>query len=212
MSHTTPFAEGHVVHLLQHWGDGGPPAELRVKPPLGSSARVALTVLLSAVTAFGLFLLVILWTHPTPGWWFTVLFTVMIGGLLLALWASYRVALRSGADRQRAAVRWIEIRDAARSSPGVIVNRTVNTSDDGSVSSFELVVRTDPGLTVAGVWRPRSVLQSGSVRSLLQPQVPGVGAVARVWRVAEAEPLVIEVLDPTVAADAGASGVDKYVD
>lgn len=210
MSGSAPSPEGHVVHLLQHWGQAAPPASLRVKRKLGPSARVALVLVLSVAAILCLASIIALWTNPTPGWWFSLLFTVMLGGLCLALWGAYFGAVRSGADRERAAARWTETLGAVRARSGVVSARSVGTTEDGSVSQFTLTVRTEDGATVAGVWRPRTK------RPLLQSQVPGVGASARVWSVpaaaTTAEPLVIEVLDPTVAADAATSGADKYVD
>lgn len=198
------------MHLLQHWGDAVPPDGLRLRPKLGSTARILLGVLVAIAAALGAFMIVLLWVTPTPGWWFSVLFTVMITGLLLGLCVAYIGAVRSGAEREAAAARWVATIGEVRPTSGVVVARDVGTSDDGSVSRFELTVRTEHGTTVTGVWRPRS-----ATRSLLQPQVPGVGGRARIWRVDGAtddEPLVIEVLDPTVATDVAGSGVDKYVD
>lgn len=198
------------MHLLQHWGDAVPPVGLRIRPKLGLTTRILLGVLLAIATAAGSFMVILLWVLPTPGWWFSLLFTIIIAGLLLGLCFGYAGALRSGVEREAASARWAATFSAVRPSSGVVVARDVGTSEDGSVSRFDLTVRTEHGATVTGVWRPRS-----SNRSLLQPQVPGVGGRARIWRIDGAtdfEPLVIEVLDPTVATDVAGSGVDKYVD
>lgn len=51
--------------------------------------------------------------------------------------------------------------------------------------------------------------------SLLQSQVPGVGAAVRVWRSDRApatDPLVIEAIDPSATPNAVAPGLDTYVD
>ena len=210
MSGSAPSSEGHVVHLLQHWGEAAPPASLRVKRKLGPAARIALVLVLIIAAICCIAGIVALWTNPTPGWWFSLLFTVMLAGLCLALWGAYFGAMRSGTDRERAAARWTQTLGDVRARSGVVVARSVGTSEDGSVSQFTLTVRTEDGATVEGVWRPRTT------RPLLQSQVPGVGASARVWSIpaaaTTAEPLVIEVLDPTVVADAATTGVDKYVD
>lgn len=197
------------MHVLQHWGDTRPPAELRIRPRLAPAAIIALAVLLSAEAVLSLYLIVVLWTTPTPGWWFSLLFSIMLVGMTLGFWAGFIVAMQAGAGRERASARWTETVHAVRDSPGVIVSRDVATSDDGSVLRFELTVRTSQASTVTGTWRPRSA----SPR-LLQSQVPGVGASARVWRVGAAadEPAVIEALDPTVTAHADGSGIDKYAD
>lgn len=198
------------MHLLQHWGRAVPPVDLRIRPKLGLTARILLGVLLAIAAAVGSFMVILLWVMPTPGWWFSLLFTLIIAGLLLGLCVGYAGALRSGAEREAASARWVATLSAVRPSSGVVVARDVGTTEDGSVSRFEVTVRTEYGTTVTGVWRPRS-----ATRSLLQPQVPGVGGRARIWRIegaTDAEPLVIEVLDPTVATDVTGSGVDKYVD
>lgn len=70
-------------------------------------------------------------------------------------------------------------------------------------------VETDRAI-VHGTWRSRT-----SPAELLQPQVPGMGASARVWRLengADSAPLVIEVQDPTVVAQGPGATVSKYVD
>lgn len=201
-------AEGHVVHLLQRWDDSAP-AGLRITPKLRVPAQVALIVVLILAAALGIAGILMLWMFPTPGWWFSLLFTVMIGGLVVAVWAVFFAALRSGTERERASARWIETFDAVRSTTGVVVERHVNTIEDGTVAAFELTVRTEHGATVAGTWRPRTS------RQLLQPQVPGVGSAVRVWSIpdaAAADPLVIEALDPTVIAGAADESADKYAD
>jgi len=207
MSTATPSLDGHVVHLLQHWGDAAAPETLRIRPRLGSASRAALAVLLFIASAIAVFLIAILWVFETPGWWFSLLFTVMIGGLTCALWFGYIGAIRSGVRRENAIARWAEL--AVRASDGVIVARDVVTSDDGSVPRFELTVRTELGTVMSGQW----VAQHG--RYLLQPQVPGVGSPVRVWRDEQGldtDPLVIEALDPTVVTGAGGEHISKYLD
>lgn len=201
--------EGHVVHLLQRWDDVRAPESLRIKPRLSPAIRLLLAALLAVASSLAGYFILMLWVLETPGWWFSLLFTVMIGGLTLGLWAGYLGALRSGVRREQASARWQEIAPAVRFVPGVITSRNVITGDDGSVPRFELTVRTESGTVVSGTWRPRAA------RYLLQPQVPGVGTSVRVWSVAPqtgVEPLVIEVLDPTVVSPGDKGGVNKYVD
>jgi hypothetical protein len=130
-------------------------------------------------------------------------------GLVVVMWAVFFAALQSGAERERASARWIETLDPIRPSTGVVVERHVNTIEDGTVAALELTMRTEQGVTVVGTWRPRST------RPLLQPQVPGVGSSVRVWSIpdaAAADPLVIAALDPTVIPGAAGESADRYAD
>jgi len=209
MSTSTP-RDGHVVHLLQHWGDAAAPVSLRLKPKPSAASRIALGLLVTAAAVLAVYLILILWIFETPGWWFSLIFTVMVGGFALGIGLAYREALRSGVRREQASARWAEILGEVRASPGIVVSRDVATREDGAVPRFELRVKTEHGTLVAGEWRPQP-----SARSLLQSQVPGVGAHVRVWRAErspDSDPLVIEVLDPTVAPDADPSSLPKYPD
>ena len=209
MSISTP-RDGHVVHLLQHWGDAAAPMSLRVKPKLGSGSRMALGLLVTVAAALAVYLILILWIFETPGWWFSLIFTVMVGGFALGIGLAYVEALRSGVRRERASARWAEILSEVRGSTGIVVSRDVATREDGAVPRFALTVRTERGALVTGEWRPQP-----SANSLLQSQVPGVGAHVKVWRAErspDSDPLVIEVLDPTVAPDADPSSLPKYPD
>jgi len=209
MSTATP-PDGHVVHLLQHWGDSLAPVSLRTRPKLSPTSRVILAVLLVMTALVAVYLVVTLWTLETPGWWFSLLFTVIILGLTFGLWFGFVEALRSGARREQASSRWTEIREAVSSSPGVLVSRNVVTSEDGTVPRFDVTVRTADGSLVTAIWNPQS-----SSRYLLQSQVPGVGSTVRVWRNEsgpDLDPLVIEVLDPTVLGGADGTGVSQYAD
>lgn len=210
MPDAPPPAEGHVVHLLQHWGDGAAPPSLRLRPRLGPGVRIALALLLTAGAAIAVSLVVVLWTFPTPGWWFSLLFTVMVGGLALGSWAGFIAGLRTGQERERASAAWLERSARARASSGVVVSRETATSESGTVMRFQLTATTEGGATVRGTWRP----QPGA-SSLLQPQVPGVGSPVRVWGIeprSDADPVVIEVLDPTVTSPSDGPDISKYVD
>jgi hypothetical protein len=209
MSTSTP-PDGHVVHLLQHWGDDAAPVSLRLKPKLSSASRIGLGVLVAVAAALAVCLILILWIFETPGWWFSLIFTLMVGGFALGIGVAYVEALRSGVRREQASARWAEILSEVRGSPGIVVSRDVATREDGAVPRFALTVRTERGDLVTGEWRPQP-----SANSLLQSQVPGVGAHVRVWRVEgspDSDPLVIEVLDPTVAPDTDPSSLPKYPD
>ena len=209
MSTSTPPLDGHVVHLVQHWGDAAAPVSLRLRPKLSSTVRIALGVLVTVAAALAVYLILILWILETPGWWFSLIFTVMIGLFAMGITFGYVESLRSGVRREQASARWAEIVGIVRANSGVVTAREVATREDGSVPRFGLTVRTERGAVVTGAWR------SQSARSLLQSQVPGVGAHVRIWRNEhgpDTDPLVIEVLDPTVAADAESSHIPKYLD
>jgi len=83
-----------------------------------------------------------------------------------------------------------------------VLARDIRLTEDGSVSSYDLTVMLGDGSTLRGRGSPRTA----SSRPLLQSQVPGVGAEARVWRVVEvgvdpsAAPVVIQAADPSVVA------------
>lgn len=206
MSSSTTAPVGHVVHLLHYWGDATPPESLRLKSRLSMGSRAALWVALLAASALGSYLLIALWTSLTPGWWFNLIFTVMIGCFVIGGWVVFADALRSGVRREAASARWSETNGVARATEAIVTERDVVTSDSGDVPSFTLTVKTGDGQTVTAQWRP----QPHSRRWLLQSQIPGVGSRARVWQAENAGPLVIEVLDATVGADVGPADVPKY--
>ena len=185
--------QGHVVHLLEQWGDGTPPADLRTAGAMKALTRAVLAVLLVVASIVTVVLVWVLWTNETPGWWFSLLFTLFLVGMAVALWAVCAAAIRTGRERAVARTRWSESLGRVRYTPGTIVARDVSTIEDGTVSAFELTV--DAGDRLTAEWRPRFV------KPLLQTQVPGVGAAVRVWRSPDApadHPLVVEALDPSV--------------
>ena len=197
--------QANVVHLLQQWGDESPPADLRLGGAMKPGARAALAVALAVESLAACFLVWVLWTNETPGWWFSLLFTVFLAGISVALWAVYASAIRTGSERALAQAVWTESLGSARPTAGTVIARDVSTTDDGSVSSFDLTVLA--GSQLQGTWQRRTA----SARLLLQTQVPGVGAAVRVWSASGApagSPSVIEVLDPTVVP--GAAGLEKY--
>ncbi|UKA58622.1 hypothetical protein [Arthrobacter sp. FW306-2-2C-D06B] len=97
---------------------------------------------------------------------------------------------------------WNWMRATVRPVRGTVASRNVGLSEDGGVSSFALTIRTgEPGIaSFEAGWKP----PAGSP-DLLQSQVPGIGAEARVWVPGQSQtgqPLfVVEVVDPTVALD-----------
>lgn len=149
MANSMPSVAGRVVHLLQLWGDAVPPEGLRIKPRIGSAARALLALLLIAASVLAVFAIVILWTFETPGWWFSLLFTVTFAGLVFGLWVGFVGALQSGVVREQATIRWAEIVETVRPSSGTVVARDVATREDGSVHRFTLTVMTEDRAT----WR-----------------------------------------------------------
>lgn len=189
---------GQVVVLLERWPDPVPPAELPIRGAMRTGARATLALLLVLATLVGAGTLVPLWTTPTPGVWFSLMFTVFIAALVVVLWLVYVGALAHSGMRVRARDRWRAAAGCIERIDATVAARTVSTIEDGGVDRFELVVHTGAGLASALWERPTS-------RSpmLLQTQVPGVGATARVWRIRDADPddpLVVQVLDPSVVA------------
>ena len=153
-------------------------------------------------------MLIALWTSLTPGWWFNLIFTVMIVCLVIGGWVVFVDALRSGVRREAASARWSETHTSAHATEAIVTERDVVTSDNGDVPSFTLTVKTADGEMVSAQWRP----QPHARRWLLQSKIPGVGSRARVWRsgAASADPLVVEVIDATVGANVGPADVPKH--
>ncbi|MEJ7650531.1 MAG: hypothetical protein WKF57_16080 [Nakamurella sp.] len=163
--------EAHVVHLVQYWDDGVVPSTLRVRPRASVGARVVLRVLMGVLVVAAAVPIVILWTFPTPGWWFSLMFTVVIGMLVVGCWAGFLGSLRRGRSREWAVGRWAELLPAVRPSPGIVLTRDVATREDGAVARFSLTVASRDGSRATGVWQPQFSMRG----TLLQSQVPGVG-------------------------------------
>ncbi|OZB82661.1 MAG: hypothetical protein B7X41_15960 [Microbacterium sp. 14-71-5] len=191
---------GQVVVLVERWPDPVPPAELPLRGAMRPGARAVFVVLLLLATVAGAGAIVLLWTTPTPGLWFSLLFTVLIAALVVVLWVVHVGSLAYSAERVRAHARWRGAAGRIDRLDGTVRARTVSTIEDGGVDRFELVVDTAEGPLLAA-WE-RATARSPM---LLQTQVPGVGARARIWRIREAgadAPLVIEVRDPSVVSPA----------
>lgn len=137
--------EAHVVHLVQYWDDGVVPSTLRVRPRASVGARVVLGVLMGVLVVAAAVPIVILWTFPTPGWWFSLMFTVVIGMLVVGCWAGFLGSLRRGRSREWAVGRWAELLPAVRPSPGIVLTRDVATREDGAVARFSLTVASRDG-------------------------------------------------------------------
>jgi hypothetical protein len=190
---------GHIVHLLERLDAvETAPESLQLPKRMGLPGRVVFAVVGLVATVAAAAALVLLWTDETPGWWFNLIFTVMIGGIPVALWAILIGSIQDAGTERALQQTWHAHRHRARAEHGTVSDRRIALSDDGSVSSFDLVVTLGGGQPLSGSWRPRN----SSSRPLLQTQVPGVGTPVRVWLVADASasasPVVIEVADPTV--------------
>ncbi|QKV80579.1 hypothetical protein [Amycolatopsis sp. Hca4] len=196
MAESNSVSAGQVVVLVDRWPDPAPPVELPVRGPLRTTSRAVLLVLLVLCAVGGVEASVLLWTEPTPGWWFSLLFTLVFTALVVVLWIAYFAAVARSAERTRARARWAEATDRIELLEGRVCARTVSTIEDGGVDSFTLVVDTEKG-RVCAMWE-RATSRSPM---LFQAQVPGVGARARVWRLQDADgdaPIVIEVRDPSL--------------
>ncbi|MBO9626554.1 MAG: hypothetical protein J7484_09295 [Microbacterium sp.] len=191
-----PPTAGHVARFVEPGATAAPPTRLPVIPSLRRGGAITIGLLLTLAAVVCAVLIVTLWTEPTPGWWFSALFSVMIAGLLLAAWAAFIAALRDGGARTIAREQWERAKTTPVATAGLITARQVSTLEDGTVDAFEITVALDDGGYVRSVWhRP-----SARARGILQPQVPVVGGHVRVWRMpgAPAEwPHVVDVTDPS---------------
>lgn len=194
------YADGHVIHLVSKLqpAPGQAPAALGLPRRLGPAGRAWFALANTVVSAAAAGALFLLWTRPTPGLWFQLLFTVMLVGLAAAPWAILAGSIRQANVERGLQATWRDIAGRASAVEARVIERDWTLSEDGSVASFALTVRTADAASLRGRWRPED-----ASHGLLQAQVPGVGAVVRVWRVADAPagaPLVIEAADPSVVA------------
>ncbi|MFC6355751.1 hypothetical protein [Luethyella okanaganae] len=191
---------GHVVHLLSTFGfPPTPPETLRFERRMGSIGRVLMALVLTVGTALFAGSLYILWTEETPGWWFDLLFSLMLIGLPVALWVAYFAAIREADEEIRMQEQWAVARAEARLIHGHVMSRDVRVAEDGTVNSFILTLGLADASRLVAKWRP----PRESPRYILQTQVPSVGAEAHVWLLGEAtpdRPLVAEVVDPSVVS------------
>ncbi|MBB6407226.1 hypothetical protein [Arthrobacter sp. AZCC_0090] len=195
---------GHVVHLLERLdAPASAPQSLLLPKHLGPRGRVIFAFVNVIVTIAAVFALYFLWrSEESPGWWFNLIFTVMIGGIPAVLWA---ILIGTGEEARfdhALQAKWDQSRHDAGAEWGRVLARDIRLTENGSVSSFDLTVTLDDGSTLRGRWRPEKATRV----SLLQSQVPGVGAEVRVWRIVEAGvdpsniPVVIQAADASVVA------------
>lgn len=128
--------------LVEHEFPPEPPAHLPVRPALSWTVRVVLVALLVLASLVGVSVIVPLWVMTTPGWWFSMLFTVLTAALVSVLWLGFAGAVTHSAERERARARWAEAAGRVEQLTGVVVSRTVSTIEDGRVDSFEVGVAT----------------------------------------------------------------------
>lgn len=185
---------GRVVRFVEALDEAAPPERLPVPHRMPPVARVVVALLLAIGTAGGISGIVLLWTEETPGWWFSALFTVFIGALVIVAWVAFAGSIRVAGDERAAAAAWQATLGGVRSEPGTIAGRGVRLGEEGGVNAFEVTVTptaTD-GTTVTARWEP-----GNGIRTLLQPQVPGIGSAVLVWRADAGGPVVVDVTDPT---------------
>ncbi|USQ80155.1 hypothetical protein NF556_00375 [Ornithinimicrobium faecis] len=185
---------GHIVRFVDRLDHPTtPPAELPVPRRVNGAGRVLVGIALAAAAVGSTLVIRTLWTEGSPGWWFSALFTVFIALVALGLGIAYVGWLRRIGEERSASAAWRAAIAGVRGEPGTVTHRDVRLGEDGDVLGITMTVRTAGGAVVGASWRP-----TGEVRRLLQPQVPGVGSSARVWRAPGAGPVLVDVLDPTV--------------
>lgn len=187
----------HLVEGLDSTESATAPEVLRLPRRLGTGGRVAFA-LVNVVAAVSAALgIVLLWREETPGWWFSALFSVLLGALALVLWLAFFGSIAAAREDRAAQEAWAAVREHAVPEPGRVVTRRVGLAEEGTPTSFELDVALASGDVQTAHWR----LERASQR-MLQTQVPAVGAPARVWRASADAPVVIEVADPSRYDDA----------
>ncbi|WP_144064262.1 hypothetical protein [Leucobacter sp. OAMLP11] len=185
-----------VVRFVAALDPAAPPQELPLPRRLGGLGRAILALVFAAATQLGTVGAVELWTMPTPGTWFSVLFTVFIAALVAAAWFAFATAFRRARRERDASARWLRELGSVIAEDGRIVDRFVNLGDDGDVAAFEVTVEIAGSAAASAQWEPLAGL-----RKLLQPQLPGVGSRVLVWRAPGSPRLVVDVLDPTRVDD-----------
>ncbi|WP_157498932.1 hypothetical protein [Lysobacter sp. Root604] len=199
---THDYADGHVIHLLPRLETASSleraPEALRLPRRMSVAGRRSFALMNAIASAGAAWALHLLWTSDTPGAWFNLIFTVMIGGLTAALWALLIASIRQAKHEARLQAAWRAMGPNAIATTGRVSERRWTLAEDGAVASFALVVQIPGDRPISGQWHPEH-----SREHLLQTQVPGVGAQARVWCAPNAlgdTPRVIEVADPSVVA------------
>ncbi|KRC61444.1 hypothetical protein ASE14_11275 [Agromyces sp. Root81] len=198
---------GRVVHLLERFdASESAPESLLLPVRLGPVGRSLFVVANVVATIGAVAALVLLWSGPTPGWWYDAIFTVLVGFIPVVLWALLIGSVAETRKDRAMQETWSELRDRARAEHGDVLARDIRLAEDGSVSSFELTVSGAESSTFRAQWRPRSA----TGRGLLQPQVPGIGAPVRIWRAPGNTggvdlPVVVEAADQSVVTSSGHS-------
>lgn len=192
---------GHTVSLGPSFS-AYPPEELGTPKRMSPSGKALVGVLLMVASGACAVLLYVLWTEdPTnPGLWFQVLFTVFPGFVVLAFWFAYLDSFRTAAEARRAEAAWRTGRGRVTVGSGRVIDRSVSCDDSGTVGSFCVSVGLPDGAVVVAEWHGRSKWHGDVRERILQPQVPGIGSPAKVFRTAGA--LVVELIDPTVVNEA----------
>lgn len=197
---THDHADGHVIHLVARLETASSrtqaPEALLFPRRMRRSGRVWFALLNATASVGAAWAIYQLWTDESPGWWFNLIFTVMLGGLALALWAILFGSIQQAKLEAQLQTIWRGIAPHAVATSGRVSERRWKLAEDGAVVAFSLVVQIAADKPIRGQWHPAT-----SSERLLQTQVPGVGAGARVWRAPNAPdeaPLVIEVADPSV--------------
>lgn len=188
---------GQVVVFVDGWSDAAP-TELPVRPVVTTRSHRVRLMLMAFVSVLALLGVVDLWSEPTPGWWFCLLFTVLAAAALAALWMGFAASARRSSARARARARWAE---ASGEFEQTAASRRVSTIEDGTVDSFELGIETSTG-RVCGRWE-----RAGAGAPMLPAsEIPEPGSRAHVWRIrgaGEDAPLVVEIRDPFSGAGTG---------
>lgn len=185
----------HLVDRLDDVADAAAPVALRLPRRLGTPGRLAFAAAAAVATAAAAWGVVLLWTEETPGSWFSLLFSVLLGAIGLVPWFLLSGSIGAAREDRAAQTAWSAARDSATPTAGRVVARRTQLAEEGTPTSFELDVELADGSRLTAEWR----LERASQR-LLQTQVPGVGAVVRVWRTAgmPEAPVVVEVADSSV--------------
>lgn len=181
---------GQVVVFVDRWSDAAP-TELPVRRVVTARSHRVRLILMAVVSVLALLGVVNLWSEPTPGWWFSLLFTGLAAAALAALWMGFAGSVRRSGARAQGRTRWAEASGEFEQLEGTVASRRVSTIEDGTVDSFEVWVDTSAG-RVGGRWERASA----GAPMLPASQLPQPGAPARVWRIRGAEedaPLVVEV-------------------
>ncbi|MDF2667304.1 MAG: hypothetical protein K0R81_3154 [Microbacterium sp.] len=193
MDATAEVPVGQVVVLVDRWSQAAS-AELPLRRAVSTRAHVVRWVLMVLVSVLAVPAVVDLWVEPTPGWWFSLLFSVLAAVALAALWWGFAGSMRGSGARAKARERWLEASGDLEQLEGAVAFRRASTIEDGTVDSFELGVETSAG-RVRGRWERASA----GAPMLPASQLPEPGAPARVWRIRGAEedaPLIVEVRNP----------------